>query len=142
MGDATSSLRLRRAAPGVPLQIKQSVAVGTYHVGAASPVDNARSTELKSELEDLIEQYYYNAHRVLKLIQGLPSCRNFKAKEIAIVRNKLIEHSDHGDIYSFGFGTRGPVVRPIARTGRQWNDAGLVPNTEVFIPALISQFST
>lgn len=140
--DATNSLRLRRADPAVPIQMKQTVAVRAYHAGTSGPADSARSSELKSELEGLIEQYYYNAHRVLKLVRGLPSCRNFKSKEVTIVRNKLIEHSDHGDIYSFGFGTHGPVVRPIARPGRQWNDVGLVPNTEAFIAALVSQFAT
>lgn len=141
LGDATSSLKLNRADPNTPIQLRQHVAMAAYQSGSPAPQDSPRSSDLKSELEGLIEQYYYNAHRVLKLVQGLPRCGNFKSKEITIVRNKLIEHSDHGDIYSFGFGTQGPVVRPMARPGRGWNDAGLIPNTNAFVAALSALFA-
>jgi hypothetical protein len=71
----------------------------------------------------------------------LPSLQNFKCKEIVIVRNKLIERADHGDVYSFGFGSAGPKVRPMVHSGRTWTDSGLVRNTEAFIDALQSAFS-
>jgi hypothetical protein len=141
MGEATRSLKLNRADPNVPIRPVQSTAIAAYRAGAPISDESSRSSELKAELEGLLEQYYYNAHRVLKLVQSLPTCRNFKSKEITIVRNKLVEHSDHGDIYSFGLGTHGPLIRPMARPGRAWNDAGLIPNTQAFVTALIALFA-
>jgi hypothetical protein len=83
--------------------------------------------------EGLLDDYYHNAHRVLKLMKSLPGQAGFSCREITIVRNKLVEHPEHGEPYSFGFGSTGPVVRPMHRAGREWRDAGLVPNTESFV---------
>ncbi len=141
MGNAVSSVKLNRANPDVPIKFGPTSSLAAYRSGSSIKNESARTIELKVALEGDLEQYYYNAHRVLKLAQSLPGCRNLKCKEIVVVRNKLIEHSDHGEIYSFGFGTAGPVVRPFARPGRGWNDSGLLPNTEAFIAALCRSFA-
>ena len=142
VGDQIHSLKLNRAKPDTPVSLRGMATTGAYRAGAVSSNDTATISDLKSELEGSLEQYYYNAHRVLKLIQQLPGLRNFKCKEIIIVRNKLVEHADHGDIYSFGFGSAGPVVRPIVRLGRAWTDQGLLRNTEAFVNALLATLST
>jgi hypothetical protein len=89
----------------------------------------------------LLEDYYHNAHRVLKLMKLLPGHGNFKCQEITVVRNKLVEHPAQGEPYSFGFGSSGPAVRPMHRSGRPWRDEGLVPNTERFVEALARALS-
>jgi hypothetical protein len=141
VGDQVHSLKLNRANPDTPVSLRSIATTGAYRAGGVRSNDTATISHLKSELEGALEQYYYNAHRVLKLIQQLPGLRNFKCKEIIIVRNKLVEHADHGDIYSFGFGSAGPVVRPMVRPGRVWTDQGLLRNTEAFVNALLATLS-
>ena len=140
-GDGEMRVKLRRIDPGVPIGITKLTEGGSYVARPNDAVSAQASDELKAEMEDLLESYYYNAHRVLKLVQGLPRMRNFKCKEVLIVRNKLIEHADHGDIYSFGWGSTGPRVKPMGRSGREWNDEGLFRNTESFLVALTAHFS-
>jgi hypothetical protein len=57
---------------------------------------------------------------------------------VTIVRNWLIEHSDKikDNVYGFGFGLNGPVVRPVRPVERTQEDPGLVPNTRAFVDAL------
>lgn len=141
LGGQIHSIKMNRANPDTPVSLCGVATAGSYRAGAVAKNDSAITTKLKSDLEGPLEHYYYNAHRVLKLIQKLPGLRNFKCKEITIVRNKLIEHADHGDIYSFGFGSAGLTVRPMVRPGRAWTDGGLLRNTEAFIDALQSAFS-
>ena len=89
-----------------------------------------------------MEDYYNNAHRVLKLVQKLPGLGGFSCKPITIVRNKLVAHEEPGDIYSFGFGTSGPTVRAMHKLGRAWRDTGLVANTEAFVTRLSDAFDS
>jgi hypothetical protein len=137
LGDAMSSIRFERANPDVPVQVGSIGSVATYEP-KAKPLEPAEQVRQKVELEDLLEGYYYNAHRVLKLLQSLPTLKNLKCKEIIVVRNKLIEHADHGDIYSFGVSHGGPVIKPVVPVGRVWQDAGLLPNTTAFVAALLA----
>jgi hypothetical protein len=101
---------------------------------------------LRVELEGLLESYYQNAHQVQRLVTGLlkPKRKNkFECRPITMVRNGLVEHPRPELVYSFGYGTNGPVVRPIARGGkREWVDSGLVPNTEAFDKALAEAFDS
>lgn len=140
-GDGEIRVKLKRADPSVPIGFTQLTEGGAYVARPKDAVSAQDSDELKAEMEDLLENYYYNAHRVLKLVQRLPRMRNFKCKEVVVVRNKLIEHADHGDMYSFGYGSTGPRVKPMGRPGREWNDEGLFTNTESFLGAPTAHFS-
>jgi hypothetical protein len=137
VGDVQQSLKLNRADPNVPITMEE-IGVG----GAYRPTDESGSMlhDDRLEFEGLLEDYYQSAHRVLKLVRTLPGLESFKCREITIVRNKLVEHPPEGEAYSFGFGHSGPTVRPFHRPGRQWIDAGLVPNTQAFIDALATRF--
>lgn len=127
--------KLKRADPNKPIQMRTLAAGGAYRAGRQT------SSPEKQDVDEMLfegssEDYYHNAHRVLKLVKTIPGLSNFECMEITIVRNKLIEHPEHGEVYSFGFGSSGPVVRPMHKPGREWIDAGLVPNTEAFVKAL------
>lgn len=139
LGDLEVRLKLNRADPEVPIKFTKLTEGVAYAAGQVSVDSDAELEALRAEMEGLLESYYYNAHRVLKLVQGLPGMRNFKCKEIVVVRNKLVEHADHGVFYSFGYGSTGPRVKPIGPPGRQWNDEGLFFNTKQFLDALTTQ---
>jgi hypothetical protein len=132
------SIKLNRADPNVPITMIGLTGGGAYHVDA-KPAGVSESQRLA--YEGLLEDYYHNAHRVLKLMKLLPGHGNFKCQEITVVRNKLVEHPAQGEPYSFGFGSSGPAVRPMHRSGRPWRDEGLVPNTERFVEALARALS-
>ncbi len=124
---------MRRANPDVPITVNTLTAGAGYKAGSNAHYDDSR----RIKFEGQVEHYYYDAHRVVKLVRSLPGLKRFTCREITIVRNKLVEHPDKGEPYSFGFGSSGPRIRPMHRKGRQWHDEGLVPNTE----ALVSQLA-
>ncbi len=136
LGDQELRIKLNRADPQVPIQMKRLTEGVAYLAGSQHPADDPNVQALRDEMEHLLEYYYYAAHRTLKLVQSLPKLKNFKAKEISIVRNKLIEHAEHGDLYSFGYGSTGPRIKPVGPATRQWNDEGLSTNTGRFLSAL------
>jgi len=139
VGGVEQKIKLKRADPNRPIQMRTLDVGGGYKAGRAATEENEQSqTELM--FEGILEDYYQNAHRVLKLVKTLPGLTNFVCREITIVRNKLVEHPEEGEPYSFGFGSTGPVVRPMHSPGREWIDAGLAPNTEVFVKALTNAF--
>lgn len=137
----TTQMTLNRADPTVPIKVDSSSSIGAYHAGVKYPNESEDNALLKFELEELIETYYYSSHRVLHLVKKLPEMRNFKCKDISIVRNHLIEHANYGDPYTFGFGTSGPLVKPTGIGIRMWTDNGLIPNTCSFVDALKLAFS-
>jgi hypothetical protein len=133
--------QLNRANPDVPVRQTSSTHLMAYTSGAPVPGEPSARTELKRELAELVERYYYSAHRLLKVAQRLPGLKNVKCKEMILVRNKLVEHADHGDPYTFGVTPSGPRVRPVSVGIRQWTDPGLLPNTESFVRALTVAFA-
>lgn len=137
------SIKLNRADPNVPIQLLGSTSIGAYKAGSQKPsMSDVESENLKMLMEQMLEHYYANAFRITKLVQVVTGSKKYHCSEITIVRNKLIEHPDTGSIYSFGFGTNGPVVKPIQRRGqRKWNDKGLVPNTTALVESLRVVFS-
>jgi hypothetical protein len=140
-GDVEQKIKLKRANPAVPITARQLAAGGVYKPDTATPEQVGLSNDERHEFEGLLETYYSNAHRILKLVRTLPGLGKFECREITIVRNKLVEHPLAGDVYSFGFGTSGPVVRPLRKPDREWVDNGLVPNTESFIRKLTTDFN-
>jgi len=142
VGDVEQKLKLKRANPAVPITTRPLAAGGVYKPDTATPEQMGLSNRERHEFEGLLEAYYNNAHRILKLVRTLPGFGNFECREITIVRNKLVEHPLAGDVYSFGFGTSGPVVRPLRKSDREWVDDGLVPNTESFSRKLAAGFKS
>ena len=139
---ATSSFRLISANPNTPVK-----AVGRFGTGAYTPndIDKMIGSEeldnLKMDMEQLLENFYNNAFRTTKLIQVLTGKTKYHCSEITMVRNRLIEHPEIGSIYSFGFSTNGPVVKPIQRGEKTWVDNGLIPNTHALVASLIEALS-
>ena len=135
VGGVELKTKSKRADPNKPIQMRTLTVGGAYTAGQSASEQNEQSQD-EMMFEGSLEDYYQNAHRVLKLIKTLPGLGNFECREITIVRNKLVEHPESGEPYSFGFGATGPVVRPVHKPGREWIDAGLVPNTEAFVREL------
>jgi hypothetical protein len=138
-GDESISLKIKRADPNVPISAR-SVLTGEAYVAGAEQGEGIEADRFETAFEGLLEGYYNNAHRVLKLVKSLPGFKGFKCSEITMVRNHLVEHPAEGEAYSFGFGSTGPVVRPIHSSGQEWTDPGLVPNTEAFVSRLVRAF--
>jgi hypothetical protein len=145
VGTQTMRLKLNRANADTPIGIGGSTAMAAYDACTDKP-SSKEIVGLRAELEQLLESYYQNAHQVQKLVTDVlkPKRKNrFECRPITMVRNKLVEHPRPELVYSFGYGTDGPVVRPMARGGqREWVDSGLVPNTEAFDKALAGAFDS
>ena len=137
--DQEIKIRLNRADPNVPLGVTESS--GGAYIASKETGDPDHIVALKSRMESGLEGFYYSAHRIQKLMKTLPGIPKTESRAITIVRNKLVEHPDAGDFYSFGWSSNGPVVRPTHRPGRQWADLGLVPNMQEFANVVIKAFS-
>lgn len=126
-----------------PSPVVRDVAAGSGRVRGSVP--DERDPEVIETETDLYQDtltFYRHAHRICKILRQLPHLSSFDSREIAIVRNQLIEHP--GDqrptatLPSFGWGTAGPRLKPI-RSGtdsREHNDEGLFHNASAFQEAL------
>jgi len=140
MGELEEKVRLNRADPKIPIGMGTVTVAGAYK--PETTVGQARCADVDElAFEGLLEDYYHNAHRMLKLVKLLPGFKNFQCREITMVRNKLVEHSKQGEVYSFGWGSSGPVVRPLHQQDREWIDRGLVPNSEALLGKLAEAFA-
>ena len=135
------TLKLARANPDVPIEMVVTREVGAYKAGAPPPEGEDPSLEdLRMQMEREIEGYYYNSFHVAKLVQALTG-RKCDCREVTIVRNKLIEHPEVGSIYSFGFSSDGPLVKPLHREKVEWRDLGLIHNTSALVSSLAAHLS-
>lgn len=137
VGGEEHALKLNRADPGVPIQMRSFAAGIAYHAGSSKAMDEEEA-RLRVELEEKLESYYQSAHRVLKLFGRIPALSKIRCTSISRVRNELIEHPDDGALYSFGVGSNGPTVKPMHRGTPRFIDEGLVPNTEAFVKAIVA----
>ena len=133
----TRKIKLIRADPAVPISLVGSATTAGYHAGSQDDEGEQRR-KLKMRMESLLEDFYQSAHRIQKLVLELTGRSRIKATKVTIVRNKLVEHPDPGDFYSFGYSSNGPTVRPLHRAGRQWIDEGLVPNVADFVSKMVA----
>ena len=85
-----------------------------------------------------MRDFYHGAHRVQKVLYQVTGRSGGKATKVTIVRNKLVEHPDHGDYYTFGYSANGPTVGPVRPAGREWIDEGLIPNAADFVARMKS----
>ncbi len=149
--DATETLRfkglgadlaipMKRKDPGTPVQISNKGWVEAYPPGGEGLPLSEDAASVRLDMGPLLECYYYNAHVVIRLARVLLG-RGLECKPIHDVRNKLIEHAEVGDIYSFGNGSDGPLIRPIRPSGSPWRDDGLMPNTEALTSVLCAAFT-
>jgi len=137
----TQSFKLNRADPNKPVKLLSSSTIGAYSADDSDRVKEPENiTENKMDMEQLLEGYYNNAFRITKLAQTVTGKNKFHCKEITMVRNNLIVHPEAVSIYSFGYGSNGPIVKPIHRGQSTWVDNGLTPNTTALVKSLIELF--
>jgi hypothetical protein len=96
---------------------------------------------LKAQMETSLEQFYRSAHRVVKLAQSTARGTNIKPMGVITVRNHLIEHPKPGALYSFGWCSEGPRVKPSHKPDQEWHDAGLIANAGEFARALLKCYA-
>lgn len=87
--------------------------------------------------------FYYKAHRLLTVLGKMSGFKGVKCKEIAIVRNQLIEHPEgkdgRGEKWSFGHsGHEGPIFAAmgVSRAEPKHKDAGYIVNRGLLLDAL------
>jgi hypothetical protein len=130
--------------PGVsgPLKLKQSGDIASFDAGAPVKHLGPEHASLRMDLEELLEAYYYGAHRLTVLIRTLPGQKRFSCAEMILVRNDLLEHTKGEPSYNFGYGIGGPFVRPTRPAGRPPKDKGAVANTTAYAAVLQKVFAS
>jgi len=142
-GGEQKIIKFNRKDPNVPVELIGHTIVSAYSANSEEKDSDETVLLLKEDLEDQLESYYQNAHRVLNMIKYLPGITKLKCDAIMIVRNKLVEHTEGRHIYSFGYGNGGPVVKPIKPSGAsEFHDRGLLKNSQVFIEALATKLQS
>jgi len=125
--------------PSKPVQIEQTDKASAYVAKPEETKEDENQLVLKIELEEKLESYYQNAHKIINLSRELPGLKNLKCMEIKIVRNKLIEHPTGEHIYSFSYSeSGGPAINPVKpkNTENEFYDNGFLHNSEIFIQRL------
>jgi hypothetical protein len=145
-GKAISSIKLNRANPNVPVKLMSKSDVSSFIPDDDQKETSAEMTILKKEIARELENFYFNASKLWDLIEQT-ICKKPKSDFIAVkmVRNKLIEHTEEGDIYSFGASEEwGPSVKPSQLTSRKekWHDKGLRVNTEELIDKIEARLNS
>lgn len=129
-GDLIHSLTLKRADPSIPVKLVNSSSFSSF---VAMQDEEGEVQSVRDEIAKEIEIFYYNANKLLDLVEkGLLKKNRKQFIGVSMVRNKLIEHTEDGDIYSFGVSKEfGPTVKPQKLVSRREkpNDMGLVKNT-------------
>ena len=133
-------IKLKRKDPNVPIQLVGKAAMSAYSANN-NEMEDEQISNMKIEFEEKVESFYQSAHRIKNLVKYLPSLLKFECLEITMVRNKLIEHTDGRHIYSFGFGSYGPVIKPERpQNESEFHDKGLIHNSKTFIESLELKF--
>lgn len=129
--------------PGVsgPVRLKDAADIAAFDAGAPVKHLGPEHAVLRMELEELLESYYYGAHRLTVLIRKLPGQKRFSCMDMIVVRNNLLEHTKGELSYNFGYGTDGPFVRPARPVGSPPKDKGAVANTAAYVKMLEKVFT-
>jgi hypothetical protein len=88
------NLKLKRANPKEDISLSGMSVAYTKDPNVKSALISKELGRLQRELERNTVQYYYAAHRIIKICDYLPGLKGFRCSEISIVRNKLIEHPE------------------------------------------------
>lgn len=133
-------IKLKRADPNVPIKLDNATRAFSRSLSISSSSEETKKSERK--LMRATFEFYRIAHRISHITESLPSLDGFKAKDIRIIRNHLIEHpekKDSGVTYdSFSYSkNEGPYVKGL-RIGQKTNhmDKGFKINNEEFVSEL------
>jgi len=95
------------------------------------------------ELRLHTEEFYYTAHRLTTCMSLLPGLKGLECREVAIVRNQLLEHPEKPAsgvlLPSFSYDAeRGPVIKGIrySEQAEVHPDDGFIPNCRALIRTL------
>jgi hypothetical protein len=107
--------------------------------------DEGRESLEKMEEQQLrldTELFYYLAHRFCTCLALLPGLRGFECKEVAIIRNQLLEHPEkpYSGVLLPSFSYRpevGPVIKGMrySHQSEVHPDAGFIPNCRALLDA-------
>lgn len=142
MGELMSSIKLNRANPEVPVKLASKSDMSSF----VPSNENQEIDAIRNQIAEELESFYFNASKLWDLIEKTILSKS-KSDFIGVkmVRNKLIEHTEDGDIYSFGASDEwGPTVKPSQLTSRKekWHDKGLRVNTEELLNKIESRFTS
>ena len=142
MGEIMSSIKLNRANSEVPVKLASKSDMSSF----VPSNDNQEINAIRNQIAEELENFYFNASKLWDLIEKTILSK-LKSDFIGVkmVRNKLIEHTEDGDIYSFGVSDEwGPTVKPSQLTKRKekWHDKGLRVNTEELLNKIESRFTS
>jgi hypothetical protein len=134
-GNIIFSIKLNRANPDVPIKLMGRSDASSF-VSNEDLVSEGETdfNKLRNEISGELESFYFNASKLWDLVEKV-ICKKTKSEFIGVkmVRNKLIEHTEDGDIYSFGVSEEwGPSVKPSQLLSRKekFHDKGLRVNAE------------
>lgn len=103
-----------------------------------APLETREEQEVRLDTE----LFYYVAHRFCTCLALLPELRGFQCKEVAVVRNHLLEHPEkpHSGVLLPAFGYRsdvGPVIKGMrySHQSELHPDAGFIPNCRALLHA-------
>ncbi len=128
---------------GGKLILQKHMEGSSYDMSALDTQSNPQSEELK-KLHLSAEEFYENLWLVIQKLTQVPLFNNYLPKGVRDVRNHLIVHTEKSGacIFSFGFTTSGPLIRPIKPTGvKAPNDNGFDPNILEFLNGIISKLN-
>jgi hypothetical protein len=101
-----------------------------------APMESIEEQELRLDTE----LFYYVAHRFCACLGLLPHLVGFRCKEVAIIRNQLLEHPEGASsgvlLPAFGYRSDvGPVIKGMryAHQAEIHPDAGFVPNCRILL---------
>ncbi len=117
--------------------------VSAYDMSALDQESNSQSPDIKN-LHLNTEEFYENLWLIIQTLHQVSTFKNYSPKGVRDVRNHLIIHTDKSgaSIFSFGFTTTGPILRPIKPTGvKAPNDNGFDPNILEFLHGIIEKLT-
>ena len=133
------TIQLNRTDPNTPLQFRELARFAGYWPDRDTqiPEELRQAREL---MEGEVEAFYSDAHRLHKQVQVLLGIKKDECKEIAIVRNNLLEHPVPGVTPTFGYGSTGPQISPINSDKILFRDSGAFHNAVAFNLWLVRVF--
>ena len=138
-GVIMSTLQLIRADPEIPVQFDSKSDISSFSPSIIE--ENEEFKFVKTSIPSELESFYYNANKAWDLVEEtLLKKKDSRFIGVKMVRNKLIEHTEKGDIFSFGASEAwGPSVKPTQLTSREekFHDKGLRINSEEFIEKVL-----
>ena len=106
------------------------------HDEGRPPLESVEEQEMRLDTE----LFYYVAHRFCVCLALLPELKGFQCKEVAIVRNQLLEHPEKASsgvlLPAFGYRSDvGPVIKGMrySHQAEVHPDAGFIPNCKALL---------